>query len=290
MIPKSWSKEYKESMFEELAKDYVEEQATEEVKITPINDLTVKALARLDKVGLDGLSTGHDKLDKATDGFSNGELIVVSGATSHGKTQFVQTIILNMALNNIPTLFFSLEMPSVETTIRFMRMVKTKVKGDVIKDLPIYYFGGDQVNLQLLEEYIKQAVSQGIKFIVIDHLHFFCRMAEGQSVELGIITRTIKMLAIKYNIPICLLSHITKLYNTEKIPELDHLNGSSFISQDADTVIMVWRDMNSTDKEPEVIAKIRKNRRTGNLSTIVYRQDNNFYLEETDEQYSSKSY
>ena len=278
--------EAKLKAFKELAKEIASEGADEKdvVKIVPLSESSHEALERLKNPDqLDGYSTGYEKLDKLIGGFANGEIIVIGAATGIGKTQFAQSLIMNLAFNSVPVLFFTLEMSRVETTIRFMRMIKSKCDGDVLTQLPIYYQDCENVNLKILEESIRQGIEKGVKIVFIDHLHFFSRSVENQSAEIGIITQQFKLLARKYNVPIVYISHLRKMNNPNKKPELDDFRDSSFIAQDADIALMLWRkpdDRNETCRRT-TRCYIRKSRRR-DMGITAYYLDRNYYLQEVE--------
>ena len=229
-----------------------------------------------------GLSTGYQELDKATGGFAKGEMIVVAGGTGQGKSLLVQSIMVNMALDNIPSLFFTLEMPAIDSTDRFIDMGGMYGGSEVLKTLPIVFFKGPAVNLKVLDASIAQAVKKNIQIVFIDHLHFFSKGSENMSSEIGHIAREIKLMALKYDVPIVLISHIRKTGAPSKIPTLEDLKDSSGIAQDADMVLMIWRNMDSVNEEEQKVlkVKIRKNRRKGILTGCQYRLDEHNYLKE----------
>jgi replicative DNA helicase len=197
-------------------------------------------------------------------------------------------MIINMALDNNPVLFFTLEMPPRETTIRFMKMVKSKEVVDRDHEvvnfteqlplLPIYYYHGTNVTLPILDKAIEKGKKIGIKCVVIDHLHFFAKGNDNQASEIGNITREIKLMARKYEIPIILICHIRKTGSPGRTPQLEDLKDSSGIAQDADMVLMAWRDMEKNS--PEMKIKVRKNRRRGALFGYKFDMDANGYLQE----------
>jgi replicative DNA helicase len=272
-----------ELKLEMIAQGFLEPEGLD-FDLIPIEDSLEEAKKRLNHPGdISGISTGYHKLDSILGGIEDEELIVVSGGTGQGKTQFVQGMILNMALNNIPVLFFTLEMPPVETTIRFMKMIKSKDAGDILPDLPIYYYHGDNANLQVLEEAIKQGIERGIRVAVIDHLHFFAKTTQNQAAEIGNIAREIKLMARRYHIPIILIAHVRKI-SGGGIPGLEDLKDSSGIAQDADSVIMIWRKVDATEETEKrrLSLRVRKNRRMGIISGVSYQMDENTYLQETD--------
>jgi len=256
-----------------------------EFDLVPIKDSVPEAKERISNPDvIEGMSTGYKNLDEIIGGITPEELVVIAGGTGIGKTHFAQCMIINMALNNDPVLFFTLEMPPVETTVRFMRMVRAKVHEGILPELPIYYYYGTNVTLQVLEKAIQKGVEMGIKCVVIDHIHFFAKGHDNQAAEIGNIAREIKLLARKYKLPIILLAHIRKTNAPSKIPGLEDIKDSSGVAQDADSVLIVWRNMDTDDEieQRELKVKVRKNRRRGQLGGCQYRLDNNSYLQEMD--------
>jgi len=256
----------------------------EKFELKPVKEYSSEAMEQINNPNkIVGIDTGYDNLNSIIRGFSEEDLIVIGGGTGHGKSQFVQSLIINITSIGIPVLFITLEMSAVEITIRFISMLKTKDHTQIIGNLPIYFYSGDGISLKLLDSVIKDAVERlGVKMVFIDHLHFFARHVDNQSAEIGNITRTIKLMARKYQIPIGLVSHIRKINNTTEIPNLDDLRDSSFISQDADMVLMVWRDINSEApiEFNTLKVQVRKNRRFGTLSGCQFLKDENGYLQE----------
>jgi replicative DNA helicase len=221
-------------------------------------------------------------MNRIIGGFGAGELHVIGGGTGQGKSLLTQSIALNMALSGIPVLLFTLEMLPKENTIRLLSMIKSRCNQDLLGELPLSYFHGDAVSLEILEKTVKKGVQDGVKVVIIDHLHFFARAVENQSSEIGNITRFIKLLARRYGVAIILVSHIRKINNAIAEPGLDDLRDSSFIAQDADSVMMVWRDMRNpnSDEFRKLKVYVKKNRRKGTLGNLMYYCDENYYLKE----------
>jgi len=280
------TQEAKVDLFKQLVSDLdLESLKTSEpdFEFVHIGDTIAEAVKREEHPDWnEGVSTGYHDLDKATGGFANGELIILAGGTGQGKSLFAASIILNMALDNKKCLFFTLEMPEVDTTQRLLKMSKAFGGEEVTGALPIYYYHGTNVTLPTLDHSIKKAKAEGYTAVFVDHLHFFAKGSDNQANEIGHIVREIKLMARKYDLPIVLISHIRKTGAPSKIPTLEDLKDSSGISQDADMVLMIWRNMDSTNEEEQKVMKvrIRKNRRRGILTGCQYRLDNNNYLRE----------
>ena len=283
---KNLTKEAKLQAFKSLVRELeIDDDTIPAFELKPIKDYIPRALERLNNPDLfDGVPTGYKDLDNLIGGLADEELIVVGGGTGKGKSQLIQCIMINQVLQNNPILFVTLEMSQIETTIRFMRMIKSKCHKEVLSELPIFFYAGDIINLKVLGEAIRQGKERGIKVCFIDHLHFFSTSKENSAQEIGLITREIKLMARRYKIPIVLVSHIRKLTTASAMPGLDDLKDSSAIAQDADTVLMVNRDMNAIDRHEQRTMRIRvsKNRRTGKMGYTQYYLDDNYYLEEVD--------
>lgn len=298
-ISPSWSKEHKIALLNDLLHDHEQDllktfEGEIPVSVKTLADYADKAEYELNHPDeFNGIKTGYYNLDRYLDGLGKGELIVLSGATSCGKTQLSQCICLNLALKDVSTVFFTFEMPPTEIYKRFRAMIMSptiKRQPEETRDLPILVDPGSVSTVSGIEQMIKQAKEfAGVELAIIDHLQFFIKNGENTANEVGLVTRELKMMALRLEMPIILISHIRKL-NHKGVPSIDDLKDSSSIGQDADTVIMVWRNQSeddktdsNTDKNRYVLAKIRKNRRKGFLQNVYFKSDDNFYLNEISE-------
>ena len=191
-----------------------------------------------------GLSTGYVVLDDMMMGLAPGELTIVAAPTSVGKTLLCLNIAANLAMSGHTVGFITLEMTRPEIGSRLMRIM-----GDRKEDIAnIVVNKSDRMSWRSVETFIKKALEYGdIEALFIDHLHYFARSMDNQAEELGLITQEFKHLAIKYNLPIVLISHTRKTDNMgkERAATMNDLRGSSFIAQDADIVLMlnrVWQN------------------------------------------------
>lgn len=228
--------------------------------LASIAEFTEPAEERLAKWGqMQGISTGYPQLDRMTMGLVPGELLIVGGQTSHGKTQLASNIAYRVARTGVPVLFVTLEMTKVELTARFMKIAEpVDVTG-----LPLLYQRETEVGPDDINGIIAKAKAEGVGLVVIDHLHYFVRSVEFASSEIGKIVKEFKRAAIEYEVPIMLLSHVRKIQKGT-IPDIDDLRDSSFIGQDADIVLMVWRNMDAENGDPnDVRVGLLKNRNRG---------------------------
>ncbi len=212
---------------------------------------------------MQGLSTGFPSIDDLTLGLSGGELIIIAGPTSKGKTLLAMSMANNITKEGGRVLFVTLEMTYAELTSRYMYINSGWDTDDFINAAANTIFQvNDELDWQDIDGLIQNAKEElDVDLVVIDHLHYLSRELQNVAEDLGRITKEFKKNAIRYNIPIILISHIRKLQKDEELSG-DSLRGSSLIAQDADIVLMINRD-------PETNAMgvmIDKNRNRGKLS------------------------
>ena len=204
-----------------------------------------------------GLRTGNWVLDKMTMGLAPGELIVIGGATSNGKTALAVNIAANVAMQGKPVLFVTLEMTHEELGVRFMKVMGGKFETHMAN---IFWQKNDELNWKSVDALMKKAKEEaGAELVVIDHLHYFTRELRNVAEDLGNITKEFKKNAIRHKLPVILISHTRKAPDSHTTGTgINDLRGSSYIAQDADIVLMVHRDMKNHPKD--IIVTLSKNR------------------------------
>ena len=226
-------------------------------------------------------------LDKIIGGFRAGELIVISAPTSAGKSKLTETFTINLSEQEIGVCYFSYEMTNRELLERFG------------KHLPIFYLPKKTLSSSLtwLEKKIIEALAKStlnpdlpLRAIVIDHLHFLFDLSQVKqpSLELGAIVRLVKKIALKWGIVVFLIAHTNKI-GRDAVIDMSNIRDSSFISQEADFVIMLERKLNKDGINDELYSKetkisVHKNRRTGKTGSFKVMLKNNKF-EEIDENY-----
>lgn len=197
-------------------------------------------------------TSGYSELDNLIGGFEDGRLYVLSAPTKMGKTTLAQSIMYNMSRKGIPSLIFSYEMGWQEIVRKFMAMDNQLEITDEPTDLPLHspidlHRGGDDLQYQWLYDAIAQAQKRdGIKLVVIDHLHFLVPLRDFKnnfSIIIGGIVREIKRMAVSLQIPIILIAHVGKIMDDKK-PDYTNIRDSSMITQEADVVLMMYRVKN----------------------------------------------
>jgi len=184
-----------------------------------------------------GLSSGIEVVDDMTMGLAPGELTIVAGPTSAFKTGLCLNMAANIAQQGRGVGFITLEMTKPEIGARLR-----KIMDDSSYTQFIMVNEADEMGPEDVEPFVQSAIDMaGIDILFVDHLHYFARNLENQATELGMITQEFKKIAIRYNIPVVLISHTRKTDNDGKEREatMNDLRGSSFIAQDADIVLMV---------------------------------------------------
>lgn len=212
-------------------------------------DLVEKLKAEPIKIGC---PSGLKSLETILDGWEAGRLYVLSAPTKMGKTTFAQSIMYNLAVNGWSSLFFSYEMGWQEVVKKYMEM--DKQTGNKETDIPLFmpielHRGGGELQYQWLFDGIAKAIKEkDIKLVVIDHLHFLLPLKDYRNTSfiIGGIVREIKRMAVALNIPIILIAHTVKIKDDKK-PDWTDIRDSSFITQEADAVVMLYRIKNKVE-------------------------------------------
>lgn len=243
-----------------------------------------------------GLTSSFPDLDALTQGFHNSDLIIIAGRPSMGKTAFALALAKNIATNyRVGVAFFSLEMTrqqlvyrllSTETLIPHSRLRSARVTKnewtninlsiDALSNLPIYI--DDTPSSSVSGMYfkikkLKQEYLGNLGIIFVDYLQLLeeTEKNENRVQELSKITRNLKKLARELNLPIVVLSQLSRNLETRinKRPMLSDLRESGSIEQDADVVIMLYRDeyYNKNTTEKEIIEIILAKQRNGPVGT-----------------------
>lgn len=204
-------------------------------------------------------------LDKLIGGFREGQLVVVSGPTGQGKTLLLQDFTHSFSEQKVNSLWLSYEVGMEEFFDRFNGKVPNFYLPRQIRGSSL-----DWLKMRILEGIAKY----NTKVVFVDHLHFLLEMgdlakAKNLSLLIGMLMRDLKKFAVKTKTTIFLVSHMRKSRLDSK-PTIEDLRDSSFVAQESDLVMMVWRLKNKdTDEyvnESKVI--VEKNRRTGNLGGV----------------------
>lgn len=253
---------------------------------------------RSQNIVLPGLSCGFYDLDAMTSGFQRSDLIIVAGRPSMGKTSFALGIAHQICLlHKLPVAVFSLEMSkeqlvqrllSLETGIESNRLRSGRITQNewepigraigVLSNLPIFI--NDAANISVTEmrsESRRLQAEQGgeLGLILIDYLQLMEGGGDNRVQELSKITRSLKGLAREINAPVIALSQLSRGVESRnnKRPMMSDLRESGSIEQDADVVIMLYRDEYYNENTPdrgiaEVIITKHRNGPTGTVKLL----------------------
>jgi replicative DNA helicase len=238
----------------------------------PLKDAVKDAFKRIEKLyerkeSVTGVSTGFVDLDRLTSGLQPGELIILAGRPSMGKTAVALNIALNASIRHkVPVAVFSLEMSTPQLVMRMLcseaRIDSHRLRGGFLKDTdwpklaraagalaeaPLFI--DDSGALSVLEMRAKARrlqAEKGLAMVVVDYLQLMRgrTSVEGREREISEISRGLKALAKELNVPVISLSQLNRSLEsrTDKRPVLSDLRESGAIEQDADVICFVYRD------------------------------------------------
>ena len=294
-----------------------------EGSISSMKDLIKDSIATIDslyqrKELVTGIPTGFMKMDEMTSGFHESELIIIAGRPSMGKSAFALSVMEHVAIDhNIPVAFFSLEM-SAQSLVQRLLCAHAKVNAHKVRtgfisksdwpDLtraasklssaPIYIDDSPGLSAFEIRAKARRLKSKfDVKMIVIDYLQLMQSKgrSENRQQEISEISRRLKALAREINVPVIALSQLSRAVEQrpDKMPQLSDLRESGSIEQDADLVLLLYREeyYNPTEEnQGRATVRIAKQRNgpVGNIDlafkkelarfeNLSLRDDNNSY-------------
>ena len=216
-----------------------------------------------------GVRTGYQDLDRMTNGFQRGDLIILAARPAMGKTALALNLGMYTALRNPGAVaFFSLEMPA-ESLMKRLLSAKSQVEGNKLRGGNISddelnrlneagnelgaakIFIDDSASIkvsQIFSKCRKLMSEYGLSLIVIDYLQLISGSGRGggdnRQQEVSEISRNLKILAKEMNCPVIALSQLSRSVEqrTDKQPMLSDLRESGAIEQDADIVMFLYRE------------------------------------------------
>ncbi|MES0874067.1 replicative DNA helicase [Sinimarinibacterium sp. HSW-8] len=245
--------------------------------------------------GLAGLSTGFVDLDAKTTGLHPGDLVIVAGRPSMGKTSFALNIAEHVVLyEKKPAAVFSMEMPAEQLALRmlssFARIPMGRLRsgelddrdwdrlvsqGGLIREAPLYIDETGALSpLELRARARRIKARHGLGLIVVDYIQLMQvpGTKENRTNEISEISRSLKALAKELEVPVIALSQLNRgvEQRDNKRPRMADLRESGGIEQDADLVLFIYRDEVYNKDSPDagtaeiIIAK----QRNGPLGTV----------------------
>jgi replicative DNA helicase len=283
----------------EIADDAVREAFTQIGKIVKHN-LEVIEDARSRQGMLSGLATGYTELDRMTSGLQASDLIILAARPSVGKTSLALNIAQHVALREAKSVgFFSLEMSMEQLGFRVLcseadvdakkvrdgfaskeaiqRLVLAQTK---IFGASFYIDDSAAVTVPLMRAKAQRLQREkGLDLIFVDYLQLMAGHGrfDNRTQEVSQISRGLKLLAKELKVPIVALSQLSrqpeKRTGDQRKPQLADLRDSGSLEQDADVVIMLYReelyDRNSERKGiADVIIAKQRNGPTGDFELV----------------------
>lgn len=254
--------------------DTTTEQAMAELA-KAINDTTATSAERIETFGevyeqllkvtqdkanglvAQGVPSGFSLID-GKGGLERGELMIVAGRNSNGKTSLALCMALNAAEQGVPVGIFSLEMTNLQLTTRLTSLI-TGINGESIKradmtqdewgvfanvndSAPIYFDRQRASDADTLLANIKGMVAtKGVQVVVIDYLQLLRGKEQSRHEQLGGIAHRLEALSKQLEICIILLSQLRRNQPNDPVPKLEELKESGDIADAADSIYMVYR-------------------------------------------------
>lgn len=285
-------------------------QVRPQAGLTATSDILIDTFSEIEQrnlgLVLPGVPCGFYDLDAMTQGFQRSDLIIAAGRPSMGKTAFVLNIASNIAeTHKLPVAIFSLEMSKLQLVYRLLssaveiessRLRTGRVQQQewaklshsigILSSMPVFI--DDTPNISVTEMRSKcrrlQAEQGGaLGLILIDYLQLMEGGSDNRVQELSKITRSLKGLARELNVPIIALSQLSRGVEsrTNKRPMMSDLRESGSIEQDADLIMMLYREEYYDPDTPdrgiaEVIVTKHRNGPTGTVKLLFEPQFTRF--------------
>lgn len=243
----------------------------------PIKSILENAFNRIDELHRDdgsirGVPSGFADLDKVLAGFQKSDLIILAARPSLGKTTLALDIARQVGVQSkIPVGIFSLEMSSDQLIDRMLaaqagidlwrlRTGKLRSSGPdndfeklneamgILSEAPIYIDDTASANIMEMRTMARRLQTEhNLGLIIIDYLQLMegrSRSGDNRVQEISEISRALKQLARELNIPVIALSQLSRNVESRspQIPKLSDLRESGSIEQDADVVLMLYRE------------------------------------------------
>lgn len=253
------------------------------------------------KDGIKGIATGFKDFDAVTNGLQNSDLILLAARPGVGKTSFAMNIVTNAAVKEKKKCaIFSLEMPRTQIAQRAICSVASVSMAKALKgDLSVeewkclwtankqlaeagIYIDDSSMNtpMSILSKCRRLKRENGLDLVMIDYLQLMSsgKKAESRQNEVSEMTRYLKIAARELNVPIIVLSQLSRAVEQRKgdhKPQLSDLRESGSIEQDADIVLFIYKpDMYNdvvNEDEPGICTLSIAKHRNGEIKDVKLR-------------------
>ena len=277
-----------------------------------VRDIVVESMKAVEQLYerqelVTGVPTGFVDLDKKTAGLQPGDLIIVAGRPSMGKTAFALNMAQYAAMGgNTGVAVFSLEMSKEQLVLRMLcceaRVDQSKVRAgfaaqrdypklaiaaERLSEAPIYI--DDTPALSVLElrakaRRLKRERESNLGLVIVDYLQLMRgHNSDSREQEISSISRSLKALAKELSVPVIALSQLNRAVEAraDKRPLMADLRESGAIEQDADVIMFLYRPWvydpkNADEREAEVIIAKQRNGPTGTVPLAFFAEYTRF--------------
>ena len=266
--------------------------------LVPLSDAIAEAYDRLGKIsGPDkekyvGARTGFTLLDSITSGLNKSDLIIIAARPGMGKTSFAMNIATNVARRSEKEVFtFNLEMSKEQLATRILSTealvesntlrngritgedwVKLATSAGYLSTIPLYIDDTASMTVQQMKAKLRRTKNLGL--VIIDYLQLMesTSHSDNRVTVISEITRQLKVMAKELNVPVILLSQLSRAVEsrTDKRPMLSDLRESGSIEQDADIVLFLYREAyyNKESQRQNISECIVAKNRHGETGTV----------------------
>ena len=238
-----------------------------------LSDVLPDAVNHLDtlhqaKGDITGVPSGFKEFDQLTAGLQKGDLVVIAGRPSMGKTSMAMNIAENAAFNklHLPTAIFSMEMSTEQLAFRLISSLGQvnqshlrngrfsdddwpRINGAIqqMGEAPLFIDDSAALTPTDLRARARRLKREhGLELIVVDYLQLMAvpGTKENRATEISEISRSLKALAKELQLPIIALSQLNRSVEqrTNKKPVMSDLRESGAIEQDADVIVFIYRE------------------------------------------------
>jgi replicative DNA helicase len=289
------------------------------VGFRPVKSILPEVVNRIDELyhsqgKMTGVSTGFKHLDEMTSGLQPGDLIIIAGRPSMGKTTLAVNIAENAALGaNKAAAIFSMEMSAESLTLRMIsslgRINQAALRSGRLEEQDWPRIDSAMTQLGSANIFVDETPAltpteirararrlkreRGLDLIVVDYLQLMqvAGTKENRATEISEISRGLKALAKELKVPVIALSQLNRgvEQRQEKKPVMSDLRESGALEQDADVILLIYReevyDQNTTRKGiADIIIAKQRNGPTGEVQLTFLGQYTKF------ENYAPESY
>ncbi|MDH5611919.1 MAG: replicative DNA helicase [Gammaproteobacteria bacterium] len=258
-----------------------EQKVRGQTGVRAISQVLSKTVEQIDhlfetKGAVSGVASGFTDLDKKTTGFQAGDLVIVAGRPSMGKTTFAMNVAEAAAISGgLPVAVFSMEMPGEQLAMRMISSlgridqhhIRTGELTDedwpritsaisMLSETKLFIDDTPAMSPNEVRARARRIKREhGLGLIVIDYLQLMqvSGGSENRATEISEISRGLKALAKELGIPVIALSQLNRSLEQrpDKRPVMSDLRESGAIEQDADIILFVYRDEVYNDESPD---------------------------------------